>query len=148
LTASVSQLPASSNRLFSPDALACHWTTLLPSLPMRSEPSSESLLLNSAHLILCHLGQWSLKNISYTMAPVIAAMCNASITENKFPVGQKCALVCPLLKKPTLDPLDLNSYRPISNLTFVRTTRPSVEDRSSYDTGSVRFATGTGSATD
>ena len=38
---------------------------------------------------------------------------------DNFPVGQKCALVRPLLKKPTLDPLDLNSYRPISNLTFV-----------------------------
>ena len=53
------------------------------------------------------------------MAPVIAAMCNASTTQNKFPVDQKCALVRPLLKKPMLDPSDLNSYRSISNLTFV-----------------------------
>jgi len=52
---------------------------------------------------------WLLKNISYTMAPVTAAMCNASITQNKFPVGQKYGLVNPLLKKPTLDALDLNS---------------------------------------
>ena len=62
---------------------------------------------------------WLLKSISDTMAPVIAAMCNASITQNKFPAGHKCAVVRPLLKKPTLDPSDLNSYRPISNLSFV-----------------------------
>jgi len=57
---------------------------------------------------------WVLKNISDTMAPVIAVMSNASITQNKFPAGQKCAPVRPLLKKPTLDPSDLNSYRPPS----------------------------------
>ena len=60
-----------------------------------------------------------LKNISDTMAPVIDAMCNASVTQNKCAVNQKCALVHPLLKKQTSDPLDLNSYRPISNFTFV-----------------------------
>ena len=46
-------------------------------------------------------------------------MCNASISQNKFPQGQKSAIVRPLLKKTTLDPSDLNSFRPISNLNFV-----------------------------
>ena len=36
-----------------------------------------------------------------------------------LPASQKHALVRPLLKKSTLDPDDLCSYRPISNLTFV-----------------------------
>ena len=60
-----------------------------------------------------------LKSISDTTAPVIATMCNASVTPNKFPAGHKCTVVRPLLKKPTLDPSDLNSYRPISNLSII-----------------------------
>ena len=35
-----------------------------------------------------------------------------------FPASQKQAIVRPRLKKPSLDPLELNSYRPISNLSF------------------------------
>jgi len=46
-------------------------------------------------------------------------MCNASIYQNKFPQSQKYAIVRPLLKKTTLDPSDLDSFRPISNLSFV-----------------------------
>src|SRR5664279_1478588 len=36
-----------------------------------------------------------------------------------LPSSQKLALVHPRLMKPSLDPDDVNSYRPISNLTFV-----------------------------
>jgi len=36
----------------------------------------------------------------------------------KLPSAEKHALVTARLKKPTLDPSDLNSYRPISNLSF------------------------------
>jgi len=61
---------------------------------------------------------WLLKN-SDTMVSVIASMCNASITQNKFPAHHKCAVVRSLLKKPTLDQFDLDSYRPISNISFV-----------------------------
>jgi len=46
-------------------------------------------------------------------------MCNASLPAGVLPTSQKHALVRPLLKKSTLDPYDLCSYRPISNLTFV-----------------------------
>ena len=65
------------------------------------------------------LPTWLLKDICDTISPVIAMMCNASISQNKFPQGQKSAIVRPLLKKTTLDPSDLNSFRPISNLSFV-----------------------------
>ena len=46
-------------------------------------------------------------------------MCNTSITQGKFPNSQKSAIVRPLIKKVNMDPSDLNSYRPISNLSFV-----------------------------
>ena len=44
--------------------------------------------------------------------------CNASISEGVFPSMLKHAIVKPRLKKSTLNPEDLNSYRPISNLSF------------------------------
>ena len=46
-------------------------------------------------------------------------MCNASISQSRFPHCHKSAIVRPLLKKTNLDPLDLNSYRPIPNLSYV-----------------------------
>jgi len=46
-------------------------------------------------------------------------LCNTSIDQHKFPQSQKSAIVRPLLKKSDLNPLDLNSYRPISNLCYV-----------------------------
>ena len=36
-----------------------------------------------------------------------------------FPASQKLASITPVLKKASLDPLDLSNYRPISNLTFL-----------------------------
>ena len=46
-------------------------------------------------------------------------MCNASLQSAKLPASQKHTIVLLRLKKPTLDEADLNSYRPISNLSFV-----------------------------
>ena len=46
-------------------------------------------------------------------------MCNTSLSSGVLPATQKRSIVRPLPKKPTLDPEELNSYRPISNLTFV-----------------------------
>ena len=62
---------------------------------------------------------WLLKNVCEYIAPIIASMCNASILQNRFPANQKSAIVRPLLKKSNLNPTDLNSFRPISNLSFV-----------------------------
>ena len=45
-------------------------------------------------------------------------MANACFRNDSFPASQKQAIVRPRLKKPSLDPLELNSYRPISNLSF------------------------------
>jgi len=62
---------------------------------------------------------WLLKEACDTVAPFITLMCNTSITQGKFPNSQKSAIVRPLIKKVNMDPSDLNSYRPISNLSFV-----------------------------
>jgi len=53
------------------------------------------------------------------LAPVIAAVCNASLQSGYFPQSQKLAQVTTRLKKPSMDPDDLNSCRPISNRTFL-----------------------------
>ena len=62
---------------------------------------------------------WLAKNVCDAVAPIITMMCNASIEQSKFPNCHKSAIVKPLLKKTNLDLSDLNSYRPISNLSFV-----------------------------
>lgn len=53
------------------------------------------------------------------LAVTIASMCNASMTEGVFPDSLKHAIVRPRLKKQTLDPTELSSHRPISNLSFI-----------------------------
>jgi len=53
------------------------------------------------------------------IVPVLTSICNASFSAGRLPQLQKQAIVTARLKKPTLDPDDLNSYRPISNLSFV-----------------------------
>ena len=62
---------------------------------------------------------WLIKRAAGVLAPVVAAICNASLQSGVFPDSQKRALVRARLKKPSLNPGDLNSYRPISNLTFL-----------------------------
>ena len=59
-----------------------------------------------------------LKQVVDQLAPVLTVMCNTSLTTGKLPSAEKHALVTARLKKPTLDLTDLNSYRPISNLSF------------------------------
>jgi hypothetical protein len=83
------------------------------------------LLLNKSpnkQCVLDPVPTWLLKSVSNVIAPVIAAMCNQSFTQCMFPDLHKKAIVRPLLKKPTLDSSDLNSYRPISNLSFISKT--------------------------
>ena len=46
-------------------------------------------------------------------------MVNRSFEEALFPDAVKVAVVKPILKKSILDPFDLKSWRPISNIGFV-----------------------------
>ena len=65
---------------------------------------------------------WLLKRVSGILSPTIASMCNASFTQHTVPALHKKAVVHPLLKKATMDPSDISSYRPISNLSFISKT--------------------------
>ena len=52
-------------------------------------------------------------------APFIASLVNKYIEECIFVTSEKVALLRPLLKKPGLDVEDMNSFRPVSNLSFL-----------------------------
>ncbi|PIK41927.1 putative RNA-directed DNA polymerase from mobile element jockey-like [Apostichopus japonicus] len=58
------------------------------------------------------------KSVSATLLPSIIRLINLSITTGEFLESWKRAIVCPLLKKPTLPP-ELNNLRPVSNLKFI-----------------------------
>src|SRR5664279_1941373 len=73
----------------------------------------------SKHCRLDPVPTWLVKQVSSVISPVITNMCNASFDQRVLPASQKKAITVPLLKKPTLDSSDLNSFRPISNLSFV-----------------------------
>ena len=66
--------------------------------------------------------KWLIKRLIPDLAQTIARMCNLSLSEGIFPDCLKNAIVRPRLKKMNLDPEDMNSYRPISNLTFLSRT--------------------------
>ena len=60
-----------------------------------------------------------LKSCIDTLSVPITTLINLSLSEGVFPSVFKTAVVKPLLKKHSLPPEDLSSYRPISNLNFV-----------------------------
>ena len=62
---------------------------------------------------------WLLKKLAPQLAPTICRLSNMSLASGVFPTSLKQAVVYPHLKKPGLDSSDLNSYRPISNLSFL-----------------------------
>jgi len=67
----------------------------------------------------CTRAYWLIKQLADHFSPVISHLCNISIQSGNLPVSQKLAVVHPRLKKPNLDASALNSYRPISNLSFL-----------------------------
>jgi len=74
--------------------------------------------LPGKHCSLDPAPTWLIKKAAADQAPVLCLMRNASLQSAKL-ASQKHAIVLPRLKKPTLDEADLNSYRPISNLSFI-----------------------------
>jgi hypothetical protein len=65
------------------------------------------------------LPTWLIKEHSDVMVPMMTDIINLSLRTGIVPSQLKQALVRPLLKKPSLDPEELNNYRPVSNLPFV-----------------------------
>ena len=52
------------------------------------------------------------------LLPYLTSVINDSLMSGVVPECYKKALVSPIIKKPTLDPNDLNNYRPVSNLPY------------------------------
>ena len=73
----------------------------------------------SKHCVLDPAPTWLVKRAADVLGPVIAAVCNTSLQSGFLPASQKQARVTARLKKPSLNPDDLNSFRPISNVTFL-----------------------------
>jgi hypothetical protein len=57
-----------------------------------------------------------LKSISDLVSPFIVHLFNLSVSQGRFPSSFKQAFITPIVKKVGLDPEDVKSYRPISNL--------------------------------
>ena len=62
---------------------------------------------------------WLVKEFVQHLAPFLTCLFNRSLLQGQFPENFRIAEVTPILKKPTLDPSVLSSYRPISNLPFI-----------------------------
>src|SRR6218665_1065415 len=62
---------------------------------------------------------WLLMSCIDLLAPYITSLFNSSLSSGAIPTCYKDAYVTPRLKKPTLSPCELSSYRPISNLSFL-----------------------------
>ena len=62
---------------------------------------------------------WLVKQMGDVLAPVFTDMINRSLEQRSFPSSQKEAIVGPRLKKQSLDPANLKSYRPISSISFI-----------------------------
>ena len=60
-----------------------------------------------------------LKKFVSTLAAPITRIVNSSLASGRFPDSLKHAVITPLLKKPSLDPQDMASYRPVSGLSFL-----------------------------
>uniref|UniRef100_A0A673XAH1 Reverse transcriptase domain-containing protein n=1 Tax=Salmo trutta TaxID=8032 RepID=A0A673XAH1_SALTR len=63
-----------------------------------------------------------LQTISGDLLPYLTSLINSSLTAGYVPSVFKRVRVAPLLKKPTLDPSDVNNYRPVSLLSFLSRT--------------------------
>ena len=69
---------------------------------------------------------WLVKQLCPVLSGTMASICNVSFVAGVLPLSQKHAIVRPRLKKPTLNLDDLNSYQPISNLSFLLKTMKEV----------------------
>ncbi|XP_077182783.1 uncharacterized protein LOC143832365 [Paroedura picta] len=79
-------------------------------------------LLGSVRATTCPLDpcpSWLLKSGDQRIGGPLREIVNVSLTSGEFPKGLKEAVVRPLLKKPSLDPRNPASYRPVSHFAFL-----------------------------
>jgi hypothetical protein len=67
------------------------------------------------------IATYFLKRIANLLAPFVAAFFNRSVEYGIFPAVFNQAFITPILKKPGLNSADVDSYRPISNLSVLST---------------------------
>jgi Reverse transcriptase (RNA-dependent DNA polymerase) len=60
-----------------------------------------------------------LKDNADVLLPFIVKLFNSSLSSGSVPSTFKDAYITPLLKKASMDPVDVRSYRPISNLSVM-----------------------------
>ena len=65
---------------------------------------------------------WLINRLIPDLAETIAKMCNLSLSEGIFSDCLKNAIVWPRVNETNFDPENMNSYRPISSLTFLSIT--------------------------
>ena len=75
--------------------------------------------LNSSTCCLDTLPTNFFKTVYSALETDLLEIINTSLLSGIFPRSLKTAIVKPLLKKRSLDPSELNNYRPISNLPFI-----------------------------
>ncbi|XP_064880117.1 uncharacterized protein LOC135573865 [Oncorhynchus nerka] len=101
-------------------ALPCALTSFSP-----LSPDDISRLVTAGRPTTCPLDPIPsslLQTISGDLLPYLTSLINSSLTAGYVPPVFKRARVAPLLKKPTLDPSDVNNYRPVSLLSFLSKT--------------------------
>ena len=96
--------------------------SFLPSLLLNSEVGQLLKRTANKQSSVDPIPTWLLRRLSPVISQSIADMCNSSFQQHTFPSLHKTAIVHPLLKKSTLDPSELASYRPISNLSVISKT--------------------------
>ena len=86
---------------------------------MNNEALKLILRVLCKHCSLDPVPTWLVKRAAEVLAPIVTNICNESIQSGILPTSQKQAIVTAQLKKPSLNPGDLNSCWPISNLSFL-----------------------------
>ncbi|XP_040912341.1 uncharacterized protein LOC121193970 isoform X1 [Toxotes jaculatrix] len=82
-------------------------------------PFDVSKLFSTTKLTTCHLDPIPsslIKACLPSLIPLITSIINTSLTTGSVPPSLKCAAITPILKKPGLNPDNLENFRPISNL--------------------------------
>uniref|UniRef100_A0A3Q3LL44 Reverse transcriptase domain-containing protein n=1 Tax=Mastacembelus armatus TaxID=205130 RepID=A0A3Q3LL44_9TELE len=85
-------------------------TTVISSLILKSKPSTCKLDPLPTNLVKLCLP---------SLLPHLTHIIHTSLSSGIVPPSLKTAIISPILKKPGLDPADLNNFRPISNLPFL-----------------------------
>uniref|UniRef100_A0A3Q3LX40 Reverse transcriptase domain-containing protein n=1 Tax=Mastacembelus armatus TaxID=205130 RepID=A0A3Q3LX40_9TELE len=85
-------------------------TTVISSLILKSKPSTCKLDPLPTNLVKLCLP---------SLLPHLTHIIHTSLSSGIVPPSLKTAIITPILKKPGLDPANLNNFRPISNLPFL-----------------------------